>query len=118
MCGRRKCVQDISHKISREKTADEDLGQYQNGSSRIWIKSVEWIQKDQHNVQWWAFVSRIKNVRCHFLTVVLIKTQVSWDKMLCQLVNWYTGADISGQLAASSFQVQVVHWYYLYHLTT
>jgi len=79
---------------------------------------VEWIQKDQLKVQWSALVNRIRNVRSHVLTAVPTNTQVFRDKMLCQVVNLYIGADNLGELAASSCQVQVVHCYYLYYLTT
>jgi hypothetical protein len=59
----------------------------QNGSSRNWSKGVEWIQKDQHKVRCSALVNRIRNVRSHVLTVVLTKTQVFTDMMLCHVVH-------------------------------
>ena len=44
--------------------------------------------------------------------------QVFRDKTLCQVVNWYIDANMSGEFATSSFQVQVVHCYHPYYLTT
>ena len=48
----------------------------QSGSSRNWSMGVEWIQKDQHKVQWSALVNRIMNGRSRVLTVVLTKTSL------------------------------------------
>ena len=49
----------LSTKSQGNRLLTKTQGNINNGSSRNWTKSVEWIQKDQHKVQWWAFVNRM-----------------------------------------------------------